>query len=732
MSFLKQLNPVQRDAVKTIDGPVMIIAGAGSGKTRVLTYRIAYLLQCGVPAYNILALTFTNKAANEMKERIHALVGSDADKIWMGTFHSIFARLLRNDAKHLGFTSNFTIYDTDDSQTLVKTILQEQGLNAQQIAPAAIRSRISGAKNHMLTPESYAASAIDFFEQKVSAVFFEYQKRLRANNAMDFDDLILHPITLLDQFPDVLKNYQKRFKFMLVDEYQDTNRAQYRLLTSLVSAHKNICVVGDDAQSIYAFRGADIRNILEFERDYPECRTFRLEQNYRSTKKILAGADSLIKKNQKQLEKTLWTDNQSGEAIVVMECFDDREEAMKIIHAMQEESRKLKLQLKEFAVLYRTNAQSRSIEDAMRRSGIPYTIVGGIAFYRRKEIKDILAYIRVIVNPQDNESVQRIINAPPRGIGETTMERVKAFADERGLTLFGAILRVQEIGTISAGLKQKIETFVQFLRKYSSLQTKISAGELVRSLVDELGIISLYKKEETPDAMSRIENVQELLSAISDYEAEDGNRSLEAFLTEASLVSDIDQYDTERNAVTLMTLHAAKGLEFPVIFMAGMEEGLFPSAQSREKNEIEEERRLCYVGMTRAMKKLYLTYARQRMLFGERQEQAPSRFIDEIDPTVLRYETTRRKKTNGSVDRQKASARHNRRAVSFNEYSQIVDESYSQIAQIKKGSTVIHATFGRGIVISLAGQGDTARAEVKFESVGKKTLVLKFAGLKVE
>ncbi len=724
-AFLKQLNPVQRDAVKAIDGPVMVLAGAGSGKTRVLTYRIAYLLECGVPPHNILALTFTNKAAKEMRERVCALVGAQADRMWMGTFHSLFARLLRADAERIGFRSNYTIYDTDDSQALIKSILVERGQNPQQVAPAAVRGRISAAKNQMHTPESYARAAVDFFEQTVAGVFAEYQSRLRRNNAMDFDDLILHPITLLEGHQDVLKKYQKRFKFLLVDEYQDTNRAQYSLLRLLAGAHRNICVVGDDAQSIYAFRGADIRNIFDFEKDYAECRIFRLEQNYRSTKRILAGADAVIRQNAKRLEKTLWTDNEEGEPITIVECFDEREEAARILHAMQEESRRMKLQLREFAVLYRTNAQSRAIEDAFRRGGIPYTIVGGVAFYRRKEIKDILAYLRLVVNPHDDESFLRVINVPARGIGETSIQRLKAFAQEHALTVQDAAARVAEIETISPPFRLKIQAFVQFVQKYRGLQDQMSAGELVRSLVDELELIPLYKKEETPEAQARIENIMELLSAITEFQPADGAATLEAFLAEASLVSDVDRYDTERNAVTLMTLHAAKGLEFPVVFIAGMEEGLFPSAQSRERNEIEEERRLCYVGMTRAMRKLYMTHATQRLLFGEWQVQAASRFLEEIDPRVVRCESTRKKK---SEPRSRPSRPAPRAQA---EYSQVVEESYSQIEEIRKGSTVLHAAFGRGVVLTISGDGEMRRAEVRFETVGRKTLVLKFAGLQI-
>jgi DNA helicase-2/ATP-dependent DNA helicase PcrA len=593
------------------------------------------------------------------------------------------------------------------------------------VAPAAVRSRISAAKNQMHTPESYARGAVDFFEQTVAGVFHDYQNRLRKNNAMDFDDLILHPITLLAEHPDVLAKYQKRFKFLLVDEYQDTNRAQYRLLQLLAGAHRNICVVGDDAQSIYAFRGADIRNIFDFEKEYTECQVFRLEQNYRSTKRILAGADAVIKRNAQQLEKTLWTDNDEGEEITVVECFDDREEAARILHGMQEESRRMKLQLRDFAVLYRTNAQSRAIEDALRRNGIPYTIVGGVAFYRRKEIKDILAYIRLIVNPAEDESFLRVINVPARGIGDTSLQRLKTFAQDLGISVQEAAARVFEIETISAPFKMKIQAFVQFIQKYRSLRDQMTAGELVRSLVDELELISLYKKEETPEAHARMENIMELLAAISEFQPAEGAPTLEAFLAEASLVSDVDRYDTERNAVTLMTLHAAKGLEYPVVFIAGMEEGLFPSSQSRERNEIEEERRLCYVGMTRAMRKLYLTHATQRMLFGEWQVQTPSRFLEEIDPRVVRHESTRHKKSEPRP-RAARAARH-----PSNEYSQVVEESYSQMTDLQKGSAVMHAAFGRGVVLSITGEGDMRRAEVRFETVGRKTLVLKFAGLQI-
>ncbi len=730
MSFLNQLNPVQKDAVKTIEGPVMIVAGAGSGKTRVLTYRIAYLLQCGVPAYNILALTFTNKAAREMRERIETVVpGDDANRLWMGTFHATFARLLRRDAEHIGFHRNFTIYDTEDSQSLVKNIMGDLGINTQQVAPAAVRHAISAAKNRMKTAEDLANAATDIFQKRVHEVFVEYARRLKASNAMDFDDLILHPIHLFDAHPDILERYQKQFRFILIDEYQDTNQAQYQIVRRLASSHKNICVVGDDAQSIYGFRGADISNILNFEKHFGEVKIFRLEQNYRSTKSILQGADSVIKKNPHQIEKTLWTENDAGEPITILETADEGEEAMRIVFHMQEESRKRKLQLNDFAVLYRTNAQSRAIEDAFRRSGITYTIVGGVEFYRRKEIKDVLAYLRLIVNPDDDEAFMRVINFPTRGIGATSLSRLRDYAAKEEVTLFEAAINVAIIPAMTPSSVNRIQDFVRLVQKYATLRREISAGELGSSLVDELGIITAFKNEGTMESRGRLENVQELLSALTDFEGEDGQSMLEQFLEQASLVADVDALDQSRNAVTLMTLHAAKGLEFPVVFLAGMEEGLFPSSMAIDRNEVEEERRLCYVGMTRAMQKLYLIHARSRLRWGERLEQLPSRFLDEVDAAVVQRESTRRRaaapaSSNGGYKRSTKPKQ--------SEYSQDGGhDSYSQVdSELHVGSMVTHATFGRGKLLGVQGSGDMARVMVLFDSVGKKTLILKFAGLK--
>jgi ATP-dependent DNA helicase UvrD/PcrA len=731
MSLLSSLNPVQKEAVKTVEGPVMIVAGAGSGKTRVLTYRIAYLLQIGVPAYNVLALTFTNKAAREMRERIEELLpGNDNKRLWMGTFHSTFARLLRNDADKLGFTSSFSIYDTDDSRNLVKTILLEMGVNTQQIPPAAVYSRISRAKNQMMKPADVANTAVDMFEQKVAEVFEDYQAKLLQANAMDFDDLILHPITLFDNHPDVLAKYQERFKFILIDEYQDTNQAQYQILKRLSEAHKNICVVGDDAQSIYGFRGADIRNILEFEKTFSDAKVFRLEQNYRSTKTILAASDSVIKNNTQQIPKTLWTDNPEGEPVTVIENADEQEEARKIVRLIQNEGVRRKLQLKDFAVLYRANSQSRALEDALRRGGIPYIIVGGVAFYRRKEIKDVLAYLRLIVNPSDTEAALRIINYPSRKIGDTTIGKLQDLAAEQGITFFEATERASEVAGFNTGQLRRIADFVTLVRKYISLRSQISAGELAGSLVDELGLVQIYKMDGTQESRNRLDNIQELLSAISDFQTEDGNDTLESFIAEASLVADIDALDPNRNAVTLMTLHAAKGLEYPVVFLTGMEEGMFPSSFSMEEDSVEEERRLCYVGMTRAEQKLYMTHAGKRMKWGERMQQMPSRFLEELSPEHVEREFARKRPAqtqNMFSGKQNGS----RKKSTVSEYAQESQDSYSQEEMsIHVGAMVSHQTFGRGRLVSIHGSGESTKVAVLFESVGKKTLVLKFAGLK--
>ena len=745
-SFLESLNPVQRDAVTTIDGPVMIVAGAGSGKTRVLTYRTAYIISQGKRHESILALTFTNKAAQEMKERIISLVGPESRSIWMGTFHSIFARILRFECEHLGYSRNFSIYDTDDSSQMIKSIMNSFNISQQQFPASGIRSRISSAKNQMISPTAYKGSAMDPLLEKTAMVYEEYEKRLKANNAMDFDDLLLKPLELFQKHKNVLERYHWRFRYIMVDEYQDTNRVQYKLIKELASMSRNVCVVGDDAQSIYAFRGADIRNILEFEKDYPDAKIFRLEQNYRSTKTILATADSLIKQNTDQIAKTLWTENHQGELVTLTVCDDDREEGYKIVRKIEEESKKRKLDLKDFAVLYRTNAQSRTIEDALRRNGIPYMIVGGVAFYKRKEIKDVLAYLRVIANPKDAESILRVINYPVRGIGETTIEKIHVFARAHGLSLFDA-LAAEKLGEAvpDRGLKA-VRLFSMFLRKYIKLKTEMSVSELARSLVDELGILQSYKNENTMESLTRRENVLELLSALSEYNDLHPDAGLDGFLEEVSLVSDVDQAEFGRNAVTLMTLHAAKGLEFPVVFITGLEEGLFPLSNSMlEKKELEEERRLFYVGITRAMTKLNLMYALTRYRFGEMSYSVKSRFLDEIEPTLLEIEGSTRL-ASLSTQRSAPSAPSYSIPKSRTPFRKAPDDNaryftdtmpdYENESQVgnkvshKIGTRVEHESFGKGRIVAIDGRGDNARATVDFESVGRKNLMLKFANLR--
>jgi DNA helicase-2/ATP-dependent DNA helicase PcrA len=748
MDFLHQLNPAQQQAVSAMKGPVMIVAGAGSGKTRVLTYRVAHLIHEGIKPYQILALTFTNKAAKEMKLRIEQLVGDDAVNVWAGTFHSIFARILRHECEAIGFQRNFTIYDSDDSLGLVKNIMSSLNMSAQQFNPRGIQSRISGAKNHLVSPEKYEEIAKDPFEQRTATVFKEYQDRLFKNNAMDFDDLLLKPIELFQRNGRILDKYQHRFQYLLVDEYQDTNRAQYVLITMMAKQFRNICVVGDDAQSIYAFRGADIKNILDFEKEYPDCKVFRLEQNYRSTKTILAAADAVIKNNRNQIHKKLWTSNPDGELITMIEAEDDKDEGMKIVYHIQEQCNRLKLDLKDFAVLYRTNAQSRSLEDGLRRNGIPYVIVGGVEFYKRKEIKDVLAYLRVVVNPKDEESLLRIINYPVRGIGETTLEKIVHHADRHSggrMTLLDAFKDVRAIATVSERAKNSILQFVLFIQKYIELKTQMSASEVARALVDELGILKAYKEEATPEALGRWENVHELLSAITEFTAGTPDATLEDFLEEVSLVSPVDAMVDQRNAITLMTLHSAKGLEFPVVFIAGLEEGLFPFYQiAPEPDELEEERRLFYVGITRAMKKLYFTRTRLRYRFGDVTYPVISRFAEEVDGSLVQHETSRRAalplhRQRPPLERESTAGSPHRSAKgngsSHPEFLADKEPDYENESQefitLHVGTKVEHESFGAGKVLQLAGKGESAKAVVLFESVGPKNLMLKYAKLRL-
>ena len=739
MSFIDQVNPKQLEAIKAVQGPVMVIAGPGSGKTRVLTFRIAHLINIGVPAYQILALTFTNKAASEMKERVTKIVGDKSKSLWMGTFHSIFARLLRVECEKLGYGKNFSIYDTQDSISLIKNVMNDLGIPAQNYNPRSVLSRISGAKNQLITHEVFQEQAADIFEEKTGIIWNEYRRRLKQNNGMDYDDLLLKPIDLFTQHKKILESYQDRFKFILIDEYQDTNHAQYVLVNLLAQKNRNICVVGDDAQSIYAFRGADIRNILEFERNYPDLKIIRLEQNYRSTKNILKAADELIKNNIDQIPKDLWTENDDGAKITVLHCDDDADEGGSIVKSIIEESGKHKLQFKEFAIMYRTNAQSRSLEDALRKNSIPYSIIGGVEFYLRKEVKDVLAYLRLLVNPDDNEGFRRIVNYPSRGIGAVAVDHLKKFAASNSLGFLEAAARASEISGISAKGKNAIVALAAMFTKYKRLRSEMSISEMSRALVDEIGILHIFKDEGTPEAIARWENVQELLSAITEFSEQNAEATLENFLQDVTLVSDVDRWEDKFNAVTLMTLHSAKGLEFPVVFIAGLEEGLLPFYSSEpDRKTLEEERRLLYVGLTRAKKILFLCHARIRFRFGEISYQSPSRFIDEIDSSLIETkrsiakhyaaETAKRKIADSSV-----KARRMKKEKSESHY--FTDEQPDYDGQsdemLHEGAVVEHEIFGKGKIVRISGSGDSQKAVVEFSDVGRKNLMLKYARLKI-
>jgi len=736
MQFLNDLNSQQRDAVKSLDGPVLIVAGAGSGKTRVLTYRIAHLVAIGVPAYNILALTFTNKAANEMKARISALVGEKSSAMWMGTFHSMFARILRVECEHIGYRRSFTIYDDTDSLSLIKRIMNTLGIPLQQYNPNGIQKKISNAKNTMVTPEEFQKFAGSLTDEKAGIIYPEYQRQLFENKSDGFRQRSCSNRSRSSAYPEILLKYQQRFRFLLVDEYQDTNHVQYILLKTLASKQKNICVVGDDAQSIYAFRGADIRNILDFEKDYPEAKIYRLEQNYRSTKNILGTADRLIRHNQGQIAKSLWTDNDQGEPVHLIECVDDREEGAQIVQRISNDSIRFKIDLKHFAVLYRTNAQSRTLEDAFRKNSIPYVLVGGVAFYQRKEVKDVLAYLRVLANPQDTESLLRIINYPVRGLGDVAQSQLKEFAVQQSIPLYETLQRAQEIPRLAPKAKTAALYLGNFFKKYSNLQKEISLSELARTMVDEIGVLQLLKDEATSESMARWENIQEVLSAISEYIDEHPEGTLESFLEEVALVSDIDQWEDKHNAVTLMTLHSAKGLEFPVVFVTGLEEGLLPFYTTTiDQTELEEERRLLYVGITRAMRKLYLTHSRTRYRFGDVSFQNPSQFLLEVrGEGVEEYHAFKRfseRKVIPSQDSTQVKKKRERTTTDAFFADEMPD--YEKMTDVTKrlrvGGWVEHETFGKGKVVNLTGQGEMMKASVSFEAYGTKQLMVKYAKL---
>ncbi|MFZ1282412.1 MAG: UvrD-helicase domain-containing protein [Ignavibacteriaceae bacterium] len=725
MQQLKDLNPAQLAAVEYIEGPQMIVAGAGSGKTKVLTYKIAYLLKKNFTPESILALTFTNKAANEMKERIKVLIGKKADDLWMGTFHSVFAKILRVEAKHINYRSNFSIYDTIDSLSLVSNIMTDLNIDLDKFTPNSVRHRISFLKNHMITPGEYRSKHVSsFLEEKIAEVYVEYQKRLIEFNAMDFDDLLLKPIELFTEKKNILQKYKSRFEYLLVDEFQDTNKAQYELLKLLVSRNGLISVVGDDAQSIYSWRGANIGNMRDFGKDFPKYKLFKLEQNYRSTKVILKAADSVIKHNKDQVSKTLWTENEEGEPVVLLKCSDEKDEASQISKYIKYETSKKKLTFSNFAILYRTNSQSRAMEDIFRREKIPYTIIGGVEFYKRKEVKDVVAYLRVISNQNDEESLLRIMNFPQRGIGSTTVVRMIVFARKHNITLFQTMGRVFEVIDIKERIQKNVKQFKTLLDKYIGLKDKLSAGELTRAMVDDLALVRMFKEEGTQEAMQRMENINQLLASLSEFSEANSDAKLEQYLEEVSLVADIDNYSDTKNCVTLLTVHASKGLEWPIVFVSGCEEDIFPIASKFLSDaSVDEERRLFYVALTRAQKKAYVTHARSRYRFGEVAYQSRSRFIDELDPTTYR-------EMNGGLGRK--ANRKTKKEMYYEYFEKVEYESFDQDGvALKIGSRVMHDKFGLGKVVDVVGSGDMTKATVHFEGNNVKQLMLKFAKLKV-
>lgn len=738
---LSVLNPEQLKAVRQTDGPCMIIAGAGSGKTRVLTYKIAYLIETGVNPHSILALTFTNKAAGEMKERIKMLVKSTYDVIWMGTFHSLFSRILRFEADKIGFTRNYTIYDNDDSISLVKKIIKSNEIPKDSTNPEAVYAKISKLKNKFIKPEEYSKSAVKTDEKKVSIVYNEYQKMLKINNAMDFDDLLLHPIDLFANYKNILKKYQERFRYILVDEYQDTNKAQYIIINMLASEHRNITVVGDDAQSIYRWRGAELDNIFDFIEDYPEHRMFKLEQNYRSTKKILSLADEIIKSNERRINKNLWTKNKEGEYIILTETLSDKEEALFICRKIKEEIRNNKLNYKDFAVLYRTNAQSRVIEEIFMKEGMPHTIVGGIRFYQRKEIKDIISYLKIIVNPKDNEAILRVLGVE-EGIGKTTIGKLAEISGSENISIMDVIEKIETYDNFNSGTKSLLLALLAFVNKYHNIRNDLHIVEFVKGMIDEIGIILRLKYEDTAESKERIDNIYELINAVADYAGKNENPTIEGFLETVSLISDIDEVDSKKNAVTLMTCHSAKGLEFPVVFVTGLEDGLFPVLNSLEDIEsLEEERRLFYVAVTRAKEKLYLSFCNERYRFGTKLYQAKSRFLREISETIYESSIIKNNLVNQSLKRTgngTKSIHHNRRSYIKIEpssekkkkiiYEFIEDDAFSDI---KPGVDIYHNTYGNGRILNVTGKGSEKRAEIYFENAGIKKIILKYAKMRV-
>ena len=762
---MSQLNEPQREAAECTEGPVMIIAGAGSGKTRTLTYRIAHLIEKGVDPFHILALTFTNKAAGEMKERIISLVGSEARNIWMGTFHSVFARLLRSDGNKLGYTNSFTIYDTDDSKAAIKQIVKQLNLDPKAYKPSYVMGRISMAKSNLLGPKDYMENPeiyqtdIDAKRPAVGQIYQMYDQRLHNSNAMDFDDLLFNMNILLRDFPDVLLKYQQRFQYIMVDEYQDTNFAQYLIVKKLAARNQNICVVGDDAQSIYAFRGANIQNIFNFKRDYPQMQLFKLEQNYRSTKTIVEAANSIISHNRDQIQKELWSDNADGCRLNLLRCIDEKDEGTRVADSIQDTRLGEDADYRDFAVLYRQNSLSRAVEDALRRMNIPYRIYQGLSFYGRREVKDVLAYMRLAVNPHDDESLVRVINYPARGIGQTTMDKIRVAAADNDVSIWTVLENIQTFDLpIQSSAVQKITEFVYLIKRFEAQVPTVDAFSLAKQIVYASGIIKALQEEDDPESAERIDNIDELLNGVQEFcedssefgeqSSETNNapngeqlkapnselRTLDEFLQQVLLYTSEDKdKDKDANKVSLMTIHAAKGLEFPYVFVVGMEEQIFPSFLASTRAELEEERRLFYVAVTRAEKQVTLSYAQTRFNNGQRMGGEVSRFVEEIDPKYI--DSPRRQPTMPSslwnIGKPKQTPQKKVQPT-FVQHGPAVPNSPAQISSIMPGMKVQHDKFGIGMVQVIEGSGDSRKAIVFFGGgIGQKQLMLKFAKLTI-
>lgn len=755
MSYLNDLNESQKVAVENIYGSSMVIAGAGSGKTRVLTYRIAYMIEQGIDPFNILALTFTNKAAREMTDRIGRIVGvSDAKNISMGTFHSVFSKILRYNADRIGFPSNFTIYDTQDSKSLIKDIIKEFNLDDKTYKPSIVFGRISAAKNNLISPEAYAINEEIIDEDKLSRrpelkhIYLKYANRCQKSGAMDFDDLLYFTNVLLSNFPDVLHYYQQKFKYILVDEYQDTNYAQYLIVKKLAAAYENICVVGDDAQSIYSFRGANIQNILNFRNDYPDFKLFKLEQNYRSTKNIVEAANSIIKKNKDQIFKHVWTDNNEGGKIKVIRTLTDNEEGRTISNRIYDLKQSSASTFNDFVILYRTNRQSRAFEEALRKLNVPYKIYGGLSFYQRREIKDLLAYFRLTANPHDEEAVKRVINYPKRAIGKTSVENLIVSANKYNVSMWEVMSDFDLYPCdINNSSKQKIYDFVTMINSFSAQLNQLNAFYLANKIVESSGMLRelISEKEKGPEEVERLQNIEELLAGIQEFansSETDEFKSLADFMIDVALLTDADQDKLEeRNHVSLMTIHASKGLEFPHVFIVGLEENLFPSQMVlNSRVDLEEERRLFYVAITRAMTSCSLSFASSRFTWGQTISCEPSRFIDEIDLQYLTFETPQRgtgrslmsgnfdKPNFGGLNRQLGGTQGNLKSLT--EVNKIVTKNKDDI-HLMVGYNVEHERFGKGKVISLEGSGADKKATIFFPHHGSKTVLLRFANLKV-